>query len=497
MKIAAAYIRVSTDDQIEYSPDSQLRAIQNYAEKNGYYLPEQYIFMDEGISGRTVGKREGFKQMIALAKSTPKPFEAILVWKYSRFARNREDSVVYKSMLRKQCGIDVVSISEATGDDKMSILFEAMIEAMDEYYSINLSEEVKRGMTEKAKRGGVLSVAPFGYKVENGEYVIVDSEAVIIKEAFQDYLSGSGFLTIAKKFNAIGVKTHRGSSIENRTIEYWLHNPAYIGKTRWNPTGKTARDYHNKNVIISDGTHQPIISDDLWTAVQQKLRENKARYKSKMRAPQKGMSYWLNGVFRCGKCGKTMANYNGFYYCSGKGKGLCTGNGSISINIMSKILIDKLEEILDSDDVCVKFASTSTPAVKEEHGISNTLRLLQVKLEEANKKFARVKEAYESGIDTIEEYKENKQKITKEISDLKNLIAEEENQKQDETPDNKNHVTSKFREEIKKVSDILKSDDVSIEEKNGVLKSIIKEIVKTGEDGRTFNIVFWDPYRVE
>ena len=88
--------------------------------------------------------------MIALAKSTPKPFEAILVWKYSRFARNREDSVVYKSMLRKQCGIDVVSISEATGDDKMSILFEAMIEAMDEYYSINLSEEVKRGMTEKA-----------------------------------------------------------------------------------------------------------------------------------------------------------------------------------------------------------------------------------------------------------------------------------------------------------------------------------------------------------
>ena len=277
MKIAAAYIRVSTDDQIEYSPDSQLKAIQNYAEKNGYYLPEQYIFMDEGISGRTVGKRAGFKQMIALAKTTPKPFEAILVWKYSRFARNREDSVVYKSMLRKQCGIDVVSISESTGDDKMSILFEAMIEAMDEYYSINLSEEVKRGMTEKAKRGGVLSVAPFGYRVENGQYVIVDSEAAIIKEAFSDYLSGSGFLTIAKKFNAIGVKTHRGSPIENRTIEYWLHNPAYIGKTRWNPTGRTRRDYFNENVIISDGTHKPIIDDDLWNAVQQsseKIKQN-------------------------------------------------------------------------------------------------------------------------------------------------------------------------------------------------------------------------------
>lgn len=495
MKIAAAYIRVSTDDQIEYSPDSQLRAIQKYAEQHDLYLPEQYIFMDEGISGRTVGKREGFKQMIALAKSKPKPFEAILVWKYSRFARNREDSVVYKSMLRKQCGIDVVSISESTGDDKMSILFEAMIEAMDEYYSINLSEEVKRGMTEKAKRGGVLSVAPFGYKVVDGEYMIVESEALIIKEAFSDYMAGSGFLTIAKKFNAMGIKTHRGNAIENRTVEYWLNNPTYIGKTRWNPTGKTSRDYTNKNVIISDGTHEPIIDDDLWNAVQQKLREDKARYKSHMRKPKKGMSYWLNGVLRCGKCGSTLINCGGFYLCGNRQKGVCTGNGGIGLKTITNLVIDNLEKILDSDDVCVKFASSSK--IKEEPGTSNTLRLLQVKLDEANRKFERVKQAYESGIDTIEEYKQNKQKITKEISELKNLITEEESQKQDEIPDEQNKVTGKFREEIKKVSDILKSEDVSIEEKNGVLKSIIKEIVKTGEDGRTFNIVFWDPYKVE
>lgn len=495
MKITAAYIRVSTDDQVEYSPDSQLRAIRKYAEQHNLYLPEQYIFMDEGISGRTVGKREGFKQMIALAKSTPKPFESILVWKYSRFARNREDSVVYKSMLRKQCGIDVVSISESTGDDKMSILFEAMIEAMDEYYSINLSEEVKRGMTEKAKRGGVLSVAPFGYKVVNGQYEIVESEAMIIKEAFSDYLSGSGFLTLAKKFNAMGVKTHRGGFIENRTIEYWLHNPTYIGKTRWNPTGRTRRDYFNENVIISDGTHQPIIDDDLWTAVQQKLREDKAKYKSHMRKPKKGMSYWLNGVLRCGKCGSTMVNTGGFYLCGNRGKGVCDGNGGVGLKTITNLVIDNLELILDSDDVCVKFASSSK--IKDEPGISNTLRLLQVKLEEANRKFERVKEAYESGIDTIEEYKQNKHKITKEISELKKLIAEEEGQKQDEIPENKNQVTAKLREEIKKVTDILKSDDVAIEEKNGVLKSIIKEIVKTGEDGKTFNFVFWDPCKVE
>ena len=87
--------------------------------------------------------------MIAAAKQKPAPFRVILVWKFSRFARNREDSIVYKSMLRRQCGIDVISVSEPVGDDKLSVLIEAMIEAMDEYYSINLGEEARRGMKKK------------------------------------------------------------------------------------------------------------------------------------------------------------------------------------------------------------------------------------------------------------------------------------------------------------------------------------------------------------
>ena len=169
MKVAAAYIRVSTDDQLEYSPDSQLEKIRLYAERNQILLPKEFIFVDEGISGRKTKNRPAFNEMIGLAKRKPKPFDVILVWKFSRFARNREDSIVYKSMLRKEHNIDVVSVSEDIGDDKLSILIEAIIEAMDEFYSINLAEEVKRGMTEKAKRGGVLSIPGFGYKVENGE----------------------------------------------------------------------------------------------------------------------------------------------------------------------------------------------------------------------------------------------------------------------------------------------------------------------------------------
>ena len=86
MQIAACYIRVSTDDQLEYSPDSQLKVILDYAAKNGYIIPEEYIFRDEGISGKRAKNRPEFNRMIALAKDKSKPFSCILLWKFSRFA---------------------------------------------------------------------------------------------------------------------------------------------------------------------------------------------------------------------------------------------------------------------------------------------------------------------------------------------------------------------------------------------------------------------------
>ena len=146
MPTAAAYIRVSTEDQMEFSPDSQLRSIQAYALNHHIELLPAHIYLDEGISGRNTSKRPSFLQMIADAKRKPHPFDLILLWKFSRFARNRQDSIFYKSMLRRECGIDVISITEPLSPDPTSILIEALLEAMDEYYSVNLAQEVRRGM---------------------------------------------------------------------------------------------------------------------------------------------------------------------------------------------------------------------------------------------------------------------------------------------------------------------------------------------------------------
>ena len=169
---------------------------------------------------------------------------------------------------------------------------------------------------------------------------------------------------------------------------------------------------------------------------------------------------------------------------------MCEGNGCISTNVISQIVTDKLGEILDSDNIQLQFDTND----KKEKAppVSNTLQLIQVKIAEADKKLERVRNAYENGVDTIEEYKANKNKIIKEVDELKRLLLEEE--KQSETQiEQSDEKTNRVKDNISKLSDILKSDEVTNEEKNNVLKSIIKEIIKTGDDGRTFNIVFWEP----
>ena len=108
LKYAYGYIRVSTHDQEEISPDSQEHLLRDYAAKNNIVILK--IFTDLGISGRKADKRPGFQEMIGLAKGPDHPVDCILVWKFSRFARNQEESIVYKSLLKKQHNVDVISI---------------------------------------------------------------------------------------------------------------------------------------------------------------------------------------------------------------------------------------------------------------------------------------------------------------------------------------------------------------------------------------------------
>lgn len=459
IKTAAAYIRVSTDDQLEYSPDSQIKKIKEYAKHNDIHISDEFIFLDEGISGRKAEKRPAFMKMIALAKTKPKPFDMILVWKFSRFARNREDSIVYKSMLRKQCGIDVVSISEQIGEDKTSILIEALLEAMDEYYSINLAEEVKRGMNEKFSRGGVVSQPPFGYKMGDDLFVPNEETAPIVKMIFEDYISGMGVRKIATKLNEMGIRSTKGNPFENRTVEYILTNPTYLGKLRRNPNGRDSTDrfHQSEDTVIVDGQHQPIISEELYKKANDRLKEQKKKYVR--HAQQKRADFMLRGLCRCSECGSTLvqAVKGKSLQCHKYARGQCKTSHSVTIEKMNAAVIEKIKSDITQSNIT--FVARKAPATEVDN-------INAVLLEKEYKKLERVKEAFEAGIDTIEEYKMNKTRIQNRIAELETTIPQPS---QEEMIEN-------FKDKAKLVISKISSDNFEEDDKNAMLRELVSHI---------------------
>ena len=420
LRIGAAYIRVSTDDQLEYSPESQLEKIQTYAKANGIIIPPEYIFMEEeGRSGRSTKKRTEFNRMIGTAKLKPKPFDVLLLWKFSRFARSREDSILYKSMLRRDLGIEVVSVSEPIGEDKMSILIEAMIEAMDEYYSINLAEEVRRGMTQRAKAGRPNTYAPIGYRMQDGAYVPDPDTAPIVRKIYEDFVGGRGLLQISHELTTLGVRTRFGNPIENRGIKYILRNPVYIGKVRWTPTGRTRRVWDNPDTITIDGGHEPLISRELYDQAQALLDERERRYGRYSR--EDGKPFALKGLVRCSCCGATLSRMKSHHdrkggpslQCHNYAKGRCPESHGIQI---TKLTDAVLKQITD-DFRHLDFGILSADGQRLQSDNSADLIARQISREE--QKLERIREAYEAGVDTLEEYRQRKAAIEQRIATLR------------------------------------------------------------------------------
>jgi DNA invertase Pin-like site-specific DNA recombinase len=164
---AVIYARYSSHGQTEQSIEGQLRDCYAYAEREGYKVVGEYI--DRAISGRS-DDRPDFQRMIADAPK--KQYQFVIVWKLDRFARNRYDSAIYKSKLKKH-GVKVVSATENISNDPEGIILEGMLESMAEYYSANLSKHVKRGLRESVIKGTYTGgIPPIGYKVIDKKLII-------------------------------------------------------------------------------------------------------------------------------------------------------------------------------------------------------------------------------------------------------------------------------------------------------------------------------------
>jgi len=463
LKTAAAYIRVSTDSQTELSPDSQIKVVREYAKKNGYIIPNEFIFRDDGISGRYAEKRPEFTRMIATAKKKPAPFSAVLLWKFSRFARNQEESIFYKSMLRKN-SVEVLSVSEPMIDGPFGTLIERIIEWSDEYYSIRLSGEVKRGMTEKVERGLPVSIPAFGYNIESKRYVINPETAPIVRKIFSDYLNGVPLITIARRLNDLKIRTTKGNLWENRTVEYILYNPVYIGKIRWNPKHRTRRNYSDPDIMIVDGNHEPIIDSDIFNKVQKRLAEQKRAYKKHI-SSRINEEYMLHGLVKCSSCGSSlcMSQKGVGLQCVKYIRGQCDTSHYISIKKLNAIVLSAIEVAFATESIDLTVKQTDAQA-------SNGLTEPEINalIEKEKMRYSRIREAYENGIYDIGELKEAKEQTDENIKRLKKQIKPEKTTEQ---------LKKQFIHDKQDIISLLKTDNISEGEKNQILRSFIDKII--------------------
>lgn len=464
IKIGAAYLRVSTDDQLEYSPDSQLKLIQEYAKRDGYIIPDEYIYRDDGISGKSAEKRPAFRLMIATAKEQNPPFSCIFVWKYSRFARNQEEAIMYKNLLRKK-GVDIRSISEPSSDSPFSSLIERIIEWMDEYYLINLASEVRRGMKEKSQRGEAMGKPPFGYDVKD-KVLVPNDLADTVRWIYESYANGASYRDIARQI---------GSDVGS--TQYILRNPVYLGKIRWSDDDH--EDYRYQYGFdtskLPDGKHEPIISQELWDAVQKRMcaKDTTVKYIRK----DQPVVYMLKGLVRCDECGSTLTRvvqHKGktvSLQCYRYSRGQCRTSHYINMDKANAAVIDALETIIGNKSFV--FAPKKPPEVKMKRDWDKLISQEERRLE-------RAKTAFLDGVFNSDEYRSIKENINDNITKLTEAKAKSEPVEQKQ-PD--------IEPRAVEVLSIIKSPDVSEEAKNKALRSIIDKIVFNKKD-YTFDIYF-------
>lgn len=462
--IGALYIRVSTHEQDELSPDAQIRLGLEHAKANNVIVPKEFIFV-ESVSGRKAKNRHEFQRMIGIAKSPEHPIDIILVWKFSRFARNQEESIVYKSMLKKD-HVDVISISEPLVDGPFGSLIERIIEWMDEYYSIRLSGEVLRGMKEKALRNGYQSSPCLGYEaVGHGKpFQINEAEYAIVSYIMNLYDNQNMDETaIARKCNDLGYKTKRGNPFERRTIDRILQNPFYCGIVSWNG-------------VEFEGTHEVRISKERFDRRQRLIASRKRPMKARNVSTCK---HWLSGLLKCPVCGATLS-YTGnnkcpYFQCWKYAKGFHKTSVALSVKKAEEAVTTYFDQILSGTDFT--YVRKNQPAADEAAAIEQ----LQRELSKLSIRESRIRDAYESGIDSLEEYKANKERLISNRlqleSELEALLKEQE-----EKEVSKEDVLH----EIKSVNDILKNPDVSYEEKGTLIRTIVDQIVYDKESGKMY-----------
>ena len=434
----ALYARVSSDRQdVDLSIAAQLRALRDYAQKNGYIVFREYV--DEAESGR-IADRPEFRKMIDAAAKPSAPFREILVWKFSRFTRKREHAVAFKSMLRRK-GVRVVSITEHADDTPTGKLMEAIIESVDEFYSENLAQEVTRGMREAATRGfWISSVAPYGYNrvmVQDGPKkrptLEPDPDASrIVKRIFDMAEAGSGMLVITNTLNDEGIASPRGKLWGKTSVHGMLINEAYTGTLVW---GANAKD-----------KAEPVRVDKAFPAIVTKAQFSRVNKLMRSRAPKRshprrvGSTYLLSGLVKCKSCNRALSGQDAksgqfaYYVCQSimkRGKDACD-TPRLNARRFEELVVGKIRSnILTEGSITdlVKVVDEEMDGIAREQ--RKRLQIIEDELEDVKRKLDRIWHVIETtdiemadASDRIREHRERKERLEDSAEEARSILSQ-------------------------------------------------------------------------
>ena len=347
------YARYSSHNQTEQSIEGQLNVCYDYAKQNNLNVLGEYI--DRAFTG-TNDSRPNFQRMIEDAKT--RTFQGILVYQLDRFSRNKYDSVITKHKL-KNYGVKVISAKEHITDNSVGVLMEAIFEGMNEYYSVELSEKIRRGYDNSASKlqflGGNCGL---GYKVnkETRKLEIDETTAPFVRKIFEMYAAGRTIKEICDYLNERNIKTSIGKNFNKNSLRNMLTNKKYIGVY-------TYKDKETPDAIPR------IISDELFMQVGQIANKNKKVSRS-TRAKEE---YLLTTKLFCGHCKDMMVGVSGtsktgalhcYYKCVNARKKLCDQK-SIKKQLIEDIVIKNCRDILTPKNID-KIAKTVVDMCKKD-----------------------------------------------------------------------------------------------------------------------------------
>ena len=432
----AFYGRTSSDQQdVENSIAGQRSAALSYVQPDGVITTD---YLDEGRSGR-VDDRSGFQRMIKDATSPNPPFNAVIVWKLNRFARNVKDTIHYWDLLEEH-GIRVVSVMESFVDDPTGRLMRTVIAAIDQFFSDSMGSDIRRGMREAVERGFWIGYpAPIGYKVvkvpvgdldEHGKQRTKQKLELdppsdkFPRHVFDLALKDLTVLDISRKVTAEGYRTKNGKKYTRNKIHRILTNRAYTGFVVWNVDPET----RVPEARSKEQAHPAIVSEEEFDEVQQKLKSRAPN----IRHPRSvANEHLFNDLGRCFQCGAKMAIRGGksgtyhYHICKTRddfGKEACDlPRYSVKKNdpiIMGVIVDDILTKENQRELIAVVRATAGPTTRNQERQLEN----IDLQIKELNEREDRL-------IDAIENAKTPIDKINARIDELEEQIKEQEAKK--------------------------------------------------------------------